>query len=249
MMGTVIVAFAVLLRFALAKRELDLARYDMELRRAKISDDRHFFEAKMAELAARLAASEDRWRDANQLLISGTRIGRDAPDSPSDSPFLRAFGLTAASREIDHKLVLVLTPFSDEEADTFKCIQETCSRIGLNAVRGDEIFTRGDILTHVLSLIVKARLVIANVSSRNANVYYELGITHALNKQTILISRSISQTPFDLKNQRIVIFRDLPELRTELTAALARALTDPKNPSINSELRTDLFSHGGPKDV
>jgi hypothetical protein len=121
---------------------------------------------------------------------------------------------------------MVLTPFSDEERDTFEVIRKTCVRVGLTAIRGDEQFTSTDILTHVIQLILKARLVIANITGRNANVFYELGIAHAMNKPTILVSKSLNETPFDIITNRIVVYRNNDELLKLLTESLARVMTE-----------------------
>ena len=87
-------------------------------------------------------------------------------------------------------------------------------------MRGDEEYTSSDILSHIIRLIVKARVVIANISARNPNVFYELGVAHALGKQTILISRSIEKMPFDVANLRILIWNDPKDLQKKLEDAL-----------------------------
>jgi hypothetical protein len=54
--------------------------------------------------------------------------------------------------------------------------------------RADKILRPEEILSHIVENLVSADLVIADLSGRNANVYYELGVRHAVNNNTILIS-------------------------------------------------------------
>jgi hypothetical protein len=55
---------------------------------------------------------------------------------------------------------------------------------------------------------------------------YELGIAQAIGKQTILISKSLADTPFDVKNMRIVVYKDDVDLQSELTNSLLRAMAE-----------------------
>ena len=51
---------------------------------------------------------------------------------------------------------------------------------------------------------------------------YELGIAHALNKNTIIISeqKELDQSPFDVQSNRILLYRDHYDLEMKLTRAL-----------------------------
>ena len=221
---TMLVMLTMMMLVYLIRQNQNTMRYNFELQRAAMSNDREFYERQLAKAALQMTSAEDRWRDANHLLLSERNLSGAQTGKSDIKDFLRKFGIEKA--EIDPKLVMVLTPFSDDEGDTFRLIKDACSRVGLNVARGDEQFIRGDILAHVVSLITSARLIIANISTRNANVFYELGIAHALNKPTILVSRSLNDAPFDIKSNRIVVFRSDEELRSMLTESLARVMSE-----------------------
>jgi hypothetical protein len=71
-----------------------------------------------------------------------------------------------------------------------------------------KIFEAGDIREDMFSLLLQAEIVIADITIHNANVFYELGIRHALrDKMTILIkSQGVSETPFDILGYRYVTY-------------------------------------------
>jgi hypothetical protein len=158
---------------------------------------------------------------------------------------LRTLNLGPDDLTVDPKLGVVLTPFADEERGTFDAIQRACSRRGYRCIRGDEEYTPGDILSHVLRLIVKARVVIANVGTRNPNVFYELGFAHAMGKQTILVSRSIERVPFDVRALRILIWSDYDQLQTDVGEMLLRTVAETQgSPVVPQGLQPPPTRHG-----
>jgi hypothetical protein len=66
--------------------------------------------------------------------------------------------------------------------------------------RADSRLHQQNILRTIIEGIHGADLVIADVTTTNANVMYELGAAHALGKPTIMISQSIERLPFDLRS-------------------------------------------------
>lgn len=81
----------------------------------------------------------------------------------------------------------------------------------LKCYRADDIFESSQIMKDVWDMVCNARIVIADLTTRNANVYYELGLAHALGKKVILITQNIDEVPFDLKPVRIIAYEDSPE--------------------------------------
>jgi hypothetical protein len=161
-------------------------------------------------------ATQQRWEDVNHLLLTAQKKQSDTPYmARNPSTFLRDQNVDDRI-SIDPKLILVLTPFSTEESKTFDVIKRVCNRNGFRCIRGDEEFVPTDILSHVVKLITQARLVIANIGSRNPNVFYELGIAHAFDKQTLLISRTLEH----VVGKRILLFSSPEELESILTETL-----------------------------
>ena len=77
--------------------------------------------------------------------------------------------------------------------------------------RIDEIIKTGLISDHYLQELMEADMVLAEVSSQNANVFYELGIRQTIsNNGTILLAQEGSQIPFDISGQRIIFYENTP---------------------------------------
>ncbi|MBO1401738.1 hypothetical protein BVH62_18965 [Vibrio cholerae] len=121
-----------------------------------------------------------------------------------------------------------MTPFNDKYNEDFDAIATVCNDVGLKCVRGDEEYIKGDILGHILKQLVKSRVVIANINGRNPNVFYELGLSHALEKPTLITSKSISDIPFDLRTQQLVLYKNSTDFKNQLSKALLRLSLDTK---------------------
>lgn len=204
------------------------SHYDIELKKAELEMMRKSLENKIYDVNDRLLSSEDRWRDINHLLIEAQKSNQ-LPGSEHNfktNPFFKSMGVTfdKSTTNNSKKKVFVLTPFHERYEKTFYAIKMVCEKAGLNCSRGDEEFHQGSILKHILEEISKSSIVIANIDGRNPNVYYELGLVHALGKQVILITSNISEVPFDVQSQRIIVYKDLNDLQQQLNSALTNAV-------------------------
>jgi hypothetical protein len=56
--------------------------------------------------------------------------------------------------------------------------------------------------------ILSAEVIIADLTNRNVNVFYELGISHTVGKKFILLTQKLSDIPFDLNRYRIIEYSD-----------------------------------------
>jgi hypothetical protein len=105
----------------------------------------------------------------------------------------------------DSKLIFVLMPFADEFKEIYEdIIKPLVENIGLKCIRADEVFSTGPIMEDILKMIAIARIVIADVTGRNANVFYELGISHTVKNDVIIITQSMDDVPFDLRHLRCI---------------------------------------------
>ena len=92
----------------------------------------------------------------------------------------------------------VLMPFSAEFDDTYElAIKPACEQAGAYAERVDKQIFTGSILERVFNQISKVDLIIADMSERNPNVFYEVGYAHALGKTTILLTNQTYDIPLD----------------------------------------------------
>ncbi len=77
--------------------------------------------------------------------------------------------------------------------------------------RADEIFGTQPIIEDIWEGINHASLIIADVTGRNPNVMYEIGMAHTVGKPVIIITQSIDDVPFDLKHYRCILYQYTPK--------------------------------------
>jgi len=206
------------------------SKYDAELRRAELEKLRESYENKIYQVMERLTSTEERWRDLNHLIISAQKSQSELDQSGKVkvSRFLKNNGVSENDTIVDKDLVFVLTPFHENYLDSYNEIERICRKIGLKCLRGDEENIT-EIFPHILRLIAKSRLIIANIDGRNPNVFYELGIAHAIDKPVILISSAFQKEDpasqlIDVKSKRMIIYKSLNQLESQLTKELGKAL-------------------------
>lgn len=97
---------------------------------------------------------------------------------------------------------------------TYQNIIKPCvSECGYRCVRADEVQDTGLIDRSMYALILRADLVIADISTFNPNALYELGVRHAVKPfSTIIIkAESSSKIPFDIDHTRVFSYKHLGE--------------------------------------
>jgi hypothetical protein len=94
---------------------------------------------------------------------------------------------------------------------------------GFEPVRADELFTTGSVVEQIWEQIEKAKLLLADLSGRNPNVFYELGLAHAARKPVVFTAGQLEDVPFDLRHLRVIIY-DVRE--PEWAARLRKSVTD-----------------------
>jgi hypothetical protein len=82
--------------------------------------------------------------------------------------------------------------------------------VGLEAYRADLDPSPGAITPRMLSELLSARLVIADLTGRNPNVFYELGVTHSFARPLISIADTSDSLPFDARDERIIELGEYP---------------------------------------
>ncbi len=98
-------------------------------------------------------------------------------------------------------------PFAEEFVDVYQhLIADGLESAGYIVKRADDIKSQNNIIGDIIEGIVSSDLVVADLTGANPNVYYELGIAHALNKKVILITQEIDDLPFDLRSYRVISY-------------------------------------------
>lgn len=106
---------------------------------------------------------------------------------------------------------------------------------GLKAVRADKIGVPGMISKQIIEYILKAKLVVADLSFHNPNVFYELALRHVTGKPTVHLTRTQDKPPFDVGNFRAITIdttsvetavMQLDTLRAEIGTAITKTLAN-----------------------
>jgi hypothetical protein len=93
---------------------------------------------------------------------------------------------------------------------------------GFEPVRADELFTTGSVVEQIWEQIEKAKLLLADLSGKNPNVFYELGLAHAARKPVVFTARQLEDVPFDLRHLRVIIYETQePEWASRLRKSVA----------------------------
>ncbi|MEN2414220.1 hypothetical protein [Flavobacterium mesophilum] len=218
---TILLAVMLYVRYRSQKSLME--RYDYEAKMVELEYVRKNLELQLYDVSRKLEENENRWKDINHLVISSqNRSEIENVNNPAvkQNEFLKNFGLSNVDFVIDEKQVFMLTPFNDQYRSDFKTVREVCNNLNLNCIRGDEEYVPNDIFGHILKQIVKSRLIIANITGRNPNVLYELGVAHTLNKPTLIIAKNFNEIPFDLNNKRIVIYENDRDLKLKIERSI-----------------------------
>ncbi|TLY50112.1 MAG: hypothetical protein E6K53_11635 [Gammaproteobacteria bacterium] len=119
---------------------------------------------------------------------------------------LKRLGKTTSISATD--TCFVMQPFAAPLGDYYdKIYRPAIEKAGLRPVRADaDIFGTGKIMDQVWSGINAARVLVAELTSRNPNVFYELGLAHALRKPVVLVSAREEDVPFDLQHIRVIYY-------------------------------------------
>ena len=151
----------------------------------------------------------------------------------------------------------VLMPFASQYREVYDLVyRPVCEQKGLTCWRVDEVNRPGSITRDIVDGIIGARILIADLTGRNANVFYELGIAHSIGNKTIMTAQRMDDVPFDIANYRVILYEQtiagsnifkekLSAAIDELLAALQRT-NNPVQEVLNSrhasskQLRTPL---------
>jgi hypothetical protein len=108
---------------------------------------------------------------------------------------------------INNNLCFVLMPFKEPFNGYYnQIIKEAVKEAGLDPLRGDEIYGTQAIIRDIWEHIWRAKIIIADVTDKNPNVNYELGLCHALGIPTILITKRMEDVPFDYRHRRSIVY-------------------------------------------
>jgi len=127
----------------------------------------------------------------------------------------------------------VMMPFGEWPDLYYKEIfSPAIKEAGMEPLRADELFSTGTVIEQIWEQIEKAKILLADLTGKNANVFYELGLSHAARKPVVFTTANLDDVPFDLRHLRVIVY-DVNDpfwgdkLKVSLTAYLKNAKSDP----------------------
>lgn len=180
-----------------------------------------------AELLEELSNSKFRVLDVSSPADTSTQVGEEQIKKLSK-------GLTVAADDA----CFVMMPFANPVGAYYDAIYKPAiEKAKLKADRADaDLYGTGKIIDQIWKGITSARVLLAELTNRNANVLYELGLAHALHKPVILVCSKASEedVPFDLRHVRVIYYdKDDPFWGTKLLEKVAEnilsVMQDPKD--------------------
>ena len=129
----------------------------------------------------------------------------------------------------------VIMPFGDPFDGYYEeILAPTIRKVELVPIRADEINKPGVIVNQIWHGIKQAELCVADVTGRNANVMYELGLAHEAGKPVVQIVQNVDDLPFDLRAYRHIVYetktpRWATTLKRQLREMLVETIADPNS--------------------
>jgi hypothetical protein len=126
------------------------------------------------------------------------------------------------------RLCFVLMPLGIPRLLTIyeSVVKPAIEDVGLEALRSSDILGTAAIIEDVWRSIFNARVIVAELTGSNPNVFYELGIAHTVGREVVPISQE--HTVFDIGHIRHILYEDtvagLDELRQKLRGTLQNVL-------------------------
>jgi hypothetical protein len=119
--------------------------------------------------------------------------------------------------------------FDDYYAAVYKPAIEDA---GLTPCRADDLYRPSAIVHDIWAYTRAAKLILADLTGKNPNVFYELGLGHAIAKPAILVVETMADVPFDLRALRVIEYnKNSPDwgatLKSKITASIKEVLSAP----------------------
>lgn len=126
--------------------------------------------------------------------------------------------------------IFVIMPFDNEFQGLFEDIREISVTAfkDIRVFRADDLLNQQNILKDIVESIYTSNLIIADLTSLNPNVFYELGLAHALKKDVILLTQDVNELPFDLRSYRVIPyslhFKEIEKFRASLLKVIGESI-------------------------
>lgn len=125
--------------------------------------------------------------------------------------------------------IFVLMPFTDSLTPVYQDhMGKVAESLNLDIARADDFFTSKSVMSDIWNAICDARVLIADCTGRNPNVFYEIGLAHVVGKRVVLITQDPDDIPFDIRHLRFIVYdytpRGMTDFETKLTETIKTEL-------------------------
>ena len=122
-------------------------------------------------------------------------------------------------------------PFAENLRPVYEnLLKKVAETLNLSIARADDFFSQHSIMLEVWSAINHASIIIADCTGKNPNVFYEIGIAHAIGKPVILIAQNQDDVPSDLRHIRYIQYNNtkpgMMKLENDITKTTVEIIKD-----------------------
>jgi hypothetical protein len=170
---------------------------------------------------------KEEWDETHFFPVNG--IGLSNLDRLAQSGSLAVRPLFAPNESVERTPdIFIVAPFEKSFKPIHDCIKRTAGRLSLSARLAEDFFTAHSVMGDVWNAIMNTQVVIADCTTKNPNVFYEIGIAHTIGKPVILITRRKQDVPFDVEGMRYIKYTSsdsgIRKLESQLAATLRNIL-------------------------
>jgi hypothetical protein len=132
----------------------------------------------------------------------------------------------APTAQLHQPDVFVVMPFALEFSDLYhKCIVPACETVDVTVSRGDKYFTANTLIDDIWNAIAGCGMIIADCTGANPNVFYEVGVAHAVGKPVVLLTQHRSDVPANLYINHIIEYEPNADGLQSLHSGLCHAMS------------------------
>lgn len=152
---------------------------------------------------------------------------RRSPEPGKGEFFSQAAASAVSSNGTYEKRLFAAMPFHESYLDHWElALQPAAHDNNIIIERLDHAYFTGDIVTEIRARIERSAAVVALLDAHNPNVFLEVGYAWGVRKPAILLLHDTHDPPFDVKNQRLIRYNRIGQLKTLLTTEIKGLLAN-----------------------